>query len=241
MPLILGGVVSAIAAFVAGIVGFGFALLATPLFILLHFPLRFVVTANLLITLVTRASVGYRLRRSVDRRRSALLLIGALPGLYLGGRTLASVDQHAIRIAAGALVMVVSVLLARSPEQRKRVSGPTLPLVAGLAGGYLGTTTSMIGIPPALLLAGGRTPANTYFADLAAYAVGSASLGLIALAATGTLSGYAIYPAFVVWLPGILVANFIGTSLALVLDAGRFVILVLVTTFAAGALTVATA
>ena len=91
--LVLGGLLAAAAALLAGTSGFGFGLVATPALLLSGFSLPFVVTVNLLITLATRFSVAWRLRHAVSRRRAALLVAGAIPGLWVGSRTLGAVDE----------------------------------------------------------------------------------------------------------------------------------------------------
>ncbi|MHB1244121.1 MAG: TSUP family transporter, partial [Gaiellaceae bacterium] len=96
--LIVGGFLAAAAALVAGTSGFGFALLATPALVLCGFSLPFVVTVNLLISLATRVSVAWRLRRAISRRRVALLVGAAVPGLWIGSRTLGTIDEHALKI-----------------------------------------------------------------------------------------------------------------------------------------------
>ena len=237
--LIAGGFVAALVAALAGASGFGFGLLATPLLLLTGFSLPFAVTVNLLISLATRLSVAYRFRAALDRRRVALLVGGSVPGLYLGAHTLSVVDERAVRVAAGALVMASAALLALplAPPRPRRWTAA----VAGFLGGFLGTTTSLNGIPPVLLLARERVAQSTFFADLALYSVGSASIGVGLLAASGALSHRAVYPAFVLWLPGVLAGNFVGTNVGLRVPARPFRVLVLALAFAAGALTAATA
>ena len=67
--LIVGGLLVAGAALLAGTSGFGLALVATPTLLLTGFSLPFVVTVNLLISLATRLPVAWRLRGAIDRRR----------------------------------------------------------------------------------------------------------------------------------------------------------------------------
>src|SRR4051794_41825130 len=80
--LVLGGVLAAMAAFLAGASGFGRGLVATPLLLLSGFSLPFVVTVNLLISLATRISVVWRTRTSITWRRAGALVGGAVPGLW---------------------------------------------------------------------------------------------------------------------------------------------------------------
>ncbi|MBA2383156.1 MAG: sulfite exporter TauE/SafE family protein, partial [Actinobacteria bacterium] len=117
---------------------------------------------------------------------------------------------------------------------------PAAPVAAGFLGGLLGTSTSLLGIPPALLLARQRIAAASFIADLAVYFVVSGTLGLAVLAAAGELEAEA-GRAFLYWLPGVLVANAVGTTIGLRVPQQAFRLGTLTLAFAAGALTAATA
>lgn len=238
--LILGGFLVAAAALLAGTSGFGFALVATPALLLSGFSLPFVVTVNLLISLATRLSVAWRLRRAIDRRRVALLVGAAVPGLWIGSRTLGTLDQHTLKLAVGVLIAGAAATLVWADRRppRPRIRG--LNAVAGFLGGLLGTTTSLLGVPPALLLARRRLATVSFFADLSVYFVATAAIGLAVLAADGHLSGSGAR-AFAWWLPGVLAANVIGTTVGLRLPAPVFRRLTLGLAFAAGVLTAVTA
>src|SRR5687767_7824626 len=86
--LLVGGVVVFVAAFLGGVTGFGYGLVSAPLLLLIGFPLRFVVTANLTLGGLTRVGVAYRFRRYVSARRSVMLAAGSAPGLFLGAEFL---------------------------------------------------------------------------------------------------------------------------------------------------------
>ena len=239
--LLAGGVLIALAALVAGASGFGLGLLATPLLLIAGFSLPFVVTVNLLVSLATRLVVVYRFRRDVSWRRAFTLVAASVPGLYLGAETLGAVDHQQITIGAGAVVMASAVALAvRRAAAPPRAHAATT-VGAGFLGGFLGTTASLNGVPPVLLLTHERLRAPAFFADLAVYAVASAALGVGLLAATGNGSGEALYPAFLLWLPGALVANAAGAAVGVRLPANAFRLLVLTVVFVAGAITVVTA
>ncbi len=238
--LLLGLIAVAAAAFVAGTSGFGFGLLATPLLLALGFSLPFVITVNLLISVATRVAVAYRLREHVHPGHAALLVGGAIPGLYLGTRTLGAVDDDLLETVAGAVVMVAAALLAaRRAAAAETHAGASA--AAGFLGGFLGTTTSLIGVPPALLLTRAGVVASAFFADLAVYFVAAGAAGLALLVHADQFSSEALFPAFALWLPAVLVANRLGTSVGLRLPQERFRLLALGVAFAAGAATVATA
>ena len=238
--LILGGLLVMAAALLAGTSGFGFALVATPLLLLSGFSLPFVVTVNLLISLATRLSVVWRLRAAIDRRRVALLVGGAVPGLWIGSRTLGAVDEHRLKVCVGVVIALAALTLVwadRHPP-RPRIRG--LNVAAGFTGGLLGTTTSLTGVPAALLLTRRRLATASFFADLSVYFVVTSAVGLAVLAADGHFSGDAAR-AFAWWLPGVLVANVVGTSVGLGLSGTVFRRLTLGVALVAGVVTAVTA
>jgi uncharacterized membrane protein YfcA len=237
---VLGGITAAAVALLSGTSGFGFGLVATPLLLLLGYSLPFVVTVNLLISLATRIAVAYRLRRAVHARRVVMLVGGALPGLWLGARTLGALDAHDVKIAVGALIMAAAVAIAWVDRHPPRPRFRGLLVVAGFLGGLLGTTTSLIGVPPALLLTRRRLAALSFFADLAVYFVAASAIGLALLAERGHFDRDAARD-FVWWLPGVLAANAVGTTLGLRVPDRTFQLVTLGLAFAAGAVTAATA
>lgn len=239
--LLAGTVVVLAAAFVSGTTGLGYGLVATPLLLALGFAIPFVVVVNLTIALVTRIPVAYQLRASVDRRRSALLIAGSIPGLYIGARLLARVDPAVLEIALGSLVMasvVLLVLRAGSPTPAPR-TGSVAPALAGLAGGVLATLGSLNGLVPALLLARDRVPPLGFVADLAVYFVVSNAIGLALLGATGALDTTSVFPELLAWLPAAVIASQLGVRLMPRIPTERFRHTVLVVVFVAGAMTVA--
>jgi uncharacterized membrane protein YfcA len=238
--LVIGGVLVAAAAFLAGASGFGLGLAAAPLLLLSGFSLPFVVTVILLISLATRVSVAWRMRESITWRRVLALVGGAVPGLWIGSAALAAVDLHDLRVAVGVVVAAAAVGLAwidRHPPT-PRLRG--MNLIAGFLGGILGTTTSLTGVPPALLLTRRRLPQQAFFADLAVYFIASSSIGLVVLAVNGHFSSSGAR-AFIWWVPGVLIANAVGTTAGLRMPAHVFRTTTLSLAFAAGVVTAGTA
>jgi uncharacterized protein len=242
MELLAGAVSVALASFLGGVTGFGYSLVATPLLLLIGYELPFVVTANLSLALVTRLSVAVRFRHSAWPRRVALLVGGAVPGLWLGTLVLRAIEADTIKVAAGLVTMVAAALLARSvnaPPPRRHLPGA--PLVAGFLGGFLGASTSLNGVAPVLLLARDKASPRSFLADLAMYFVGANAIGLVILAAQDTLRTDALSPAFLVWLPGSIVGNWLGTTLGPRLPEVAFRRLTLAIVFIAGGVTAITA
>jgi hypothetical protein len=242
VDLVLGGLVVMVASFLGGVTGFGYSLVATPLLLLDGYSLPFVVTVNLALALVTRISVAVRFRRSIWPRRVALLIGGAVPGLWLGVLVLGAVDPDDIKVAAGIVTMIAAALLARSvsaPPPRRHIPGA--PVAAGFFGGFLGASTSLNGVAPVLLLARDKASPRSFLADLAVYFVGANAIGLAILAAKGTIDTDALSPAFLVWLPGSLLGNWLGTTFGPRLPEVGFRRLTLAVVFLAGGVTALTA
>ena len=241
MDLLAGGLIVLAASFLGGVTGFGYSLVATPLLLLLGFPLPFVVTVNLALACLTRISVAYRFRADLKRRRAAGLIAGSVPGLFLGATVLTTVDESTIKVAAGLVVMAAAVLLWRAVSAPPPEPLPGAPVAAGFAGGFLGAATSLNGVAPVLLLARDKAAPRSMLADLALYFVVSNAIGLAVLLAQGALDSDALFPAFVLWLPGSLVGNWVGTVIGPRLPEIAFRRLTLAIVFVAGAVTALTA
>jgi uncharacterized membrane protein YfcA len=241
MELAAGAVAVLVASFLGGVTGFGYSLVATPLLLLIGFPLAFVVTANLALAFVTRIPVAYRFRDAVNGRRASGLVVGCIPGLWLGAVVLTSFDESVIKLGAGLVVMAAAALLWRaiSAPPPRPVRGASL--AAGFAGGFLGSAASLNGVAPVLLLARDKAAPRSVLADLALYFVASTAIGLLFLAVQGAIDEEALYPAFLLWLPGSLAGNWVGTIVGPRLPEIAFRRATLAIVFVAGAVTAAAA
>lgn len=92
-----------------------------------------------------------------------------------------------------------------------------------------------------LLLARDKAAPRSVIADLALYFVASTSIGLVILLARDALAEDALFPAFVLWLPGSLVGNWAGTAIGPRLPETAFRRITLAVVFVAGAVTAVTA
>jgi uncharacterized membrane protein YfcA len=235
----LGALIVFAAAFLGGLTGFGFALASAPLLLLTGFPLRFVVTANLALGGLTRLSIVYRFRRHISRRRSLAMAAASVPGLYVGARVLSDVPESAVKLLAGCAVMGTVVLLARSLDRPAPKPIPGAPLAAGFVGGFLGGSTSLTGVGPIVLLTRDKAAPTSFLADLAVYFVWTSTVGLTLLALERAIAPEALYTAVLLWLPGALAGNLLGTVVGPRLPEWLFRRLVLAVLFAAGAVTAA--
>lgn len=238
---LLGGLTMLLTATLGGITGFGASLLSTPTLLLLGLPLRSVVIVNLSTVLVTRAVTAVRLREHVTPRRPALLVLGSIPGLYCGTLLLGWVDATFLKRFAGVVIILATLIQVRSMREAPPATIRGAPLVAGWLGGVLAATTSLNGIPPAILMARDRAMPRSFQADLAVYFACSNAIGLALLAARGAFVGHALAPTALVWIPGALVGNAIGTALGGRLPHRLFLSLAFALAGIAGAITALTA
>jgi len=237
---VAGGAVTSGSAFLGGAAGFGTALVSTPLLLLLGFPLPFVITLNLAMNMLTRVSVTYQLRIHITRR-SWLLIIGSVPGLILGVLVLTSVSAHEIKLATGVAVLGLTLLVARAIDAPPPRPMRGAPLAAGFAGGFLGSTTSLNGMPAVLLLARDKVAPVSFLADLAVYFVLSNAIGLTVLKFGHALNTQALFPVLFLWLPGSLIGNQIGITLGTRLPERLFRWLTIAVALVSGVVTLVTA
>lgn len=225
---------------IGGVTGFGSSLVTTPFLLLLGVPLPLVVTANLTLVIATRVRVAMRWRAHITPRRPLLLVLGSIPGLYLGTVLLTRVDGAILKRTTGIVILLavgVQVWNARRPPPPPI---PGAPLVAGLLGGVLGVTTSLNGVPPAILLARDRLAPRAFQADLAVYFVASNVIALALLAVRGRFATAALLP-LILWLPAAFLGNSVGTAMGTRLPDRTFRTLTYVIVFLAGVVTVMTA
>ncbi len=237
MDLLAGGLAVVVAAFMGGVTGFGYSLIATPLLLLIGFPLPFVVTANLTVAGITRISVAYRFRDAATPRRAGGMIAGCIPGLWLGALVLTTVDESTIELVAGLVLMGAAALLWRAVSAPPPRPLPGAPVAAGFAGGFLGAATSLNGVAPVLLLARDKAAPRSFQADLALYFVAANAIGLLILAVQGAIDEEALFPAALLWLPGSLAGNWAGTAIGPRLPEVAFRRLTLAIVFVAGAVT----
>lgn len=201
------------ATFLGGVVGFAYGLVALPLLLLIGVPLGDVVVINLVVGLSSRLSVVARRHADVNWTRARLLLVGSVPGILLGTLTRSRLDADVIQLAAGVVTLVAVAAIARGANHRSRESSPPLVLVAGGMGGFLGVTTSLNGVPPALLLTGDRATARNMVADLAVYFVLGNVLTLLILSQSGQAPSGWVWSALLLWVPIGLAGNLLGVAL----------------------------
>ncbi|TIC89025.1 sulfite exporter TauE/SafE family protein [Nocardioides sp. GY 10113] len=229
------------AALIAGATGFGAALVATPLMLLVGVGVTEAVVINLFVGLATRVAAAYQLRAHMDVRRVLLLGGAAIPTAWLGALTVSMMPEDVLKPAVGALTILCGIAMAL-PSRREPVAPSTgATLAVGALGGYLSTTTSVNGPPPVLLLSRAKVAPMTFIADLAGYFVIANLASLALLAHYGDLSLSGTGPMLGACLAVALVANQVGIAIAQRLPVALFRAGVVTMVVASGAITIAVA
>lgn len=135
--------IAALAAFAQSVSGFGSALVAVPLLSVLAGPRTAVVTITALSIAMTALATA-RERRHVQWRVAGTLAATGLVGMPVGLVLLTSLGARALTLVIAALVLVVTVMLARGWSPRP---GPWARRSAGVLSGAMLTSTGMNGPP----------------------------------------------------------------------------------------------
>lgn len=145
---LLAGLIFLFAGVVQGLTGFGAGLLAIPLLCLIM-EVKLAVGLCILSGLIITTAMACDLRRFLDRRKILPLLIGSLPGIFLGTRLLEVVDPTLIKVMLGVFLIAISCF---NLVFKSRAINP--PVVWGYLAGFLtGVINAAVaaGGPPAII------------------------------------------------------------------------------------------
>jgi hypothetical protein len=135
---------------VKGVSGFGSALFAVPLLLLIH-NVKFVTPMFLLFDLASGVILVSSNWRAINRRLVLLMLSGMLVGSGVGTWALLSVSHEILKRVLGILVVgwALAMLLQQEPNRflLERPLGRTMAPVSGFLGGALGAMFSVNGPP----------------------------------------------------------------------------------------------
>ncbi len=237
MTLALGCVCVAFASVVGGATGFGTALVATPLMLLVGLSVPEVVFVSLVVGLVTRSAVTFQLRAHVIWSRVGLFALGSIPGAWAGAVVLHVLPMHILKVAAGVLAVLCGISMIVPNRGEPRTPSRAAQAATGAVGGFLSTTTSLNGPPPALLLTRARVPPPVFIADLAGYFTVVSAVSLIILGARDQFPHSILWPALPIFVAAGLLGNVGGLWIAHRLPVRVFRLAVIVLVIVAGAMT----
>jgi uncharacterized membrane protein YfcA len=137
------------ASFTQSAVGFGFAIVSSPLLSLV-FPIRTTMALVLLLILGFTVQMAFRFRRDIPIRVIAVPLLAAVVGRSLGVILLMSLETGVFRLIWGVVLILFSLYFGYYRDRIRIRAGTRNGLIAGLLSGVLGGMFNTGG-PPAVL------------------------------------------------------------------------------------------
>ena len=195
------------AALIGTLTGFGYALLATPLLIWIM-PPRIAVPLVLLSSIVLLTMLTIEAFREMDGKKIGRWVLGALPGMLVGGYALSQVAEGTMRTLIGAITLFGAVLLWLRPSQPWSREWPGA-LSAGLLSGVLASASGMSGPPVILFGIKQQWDHRVLRATLIGYFAVVHLMALIVLGGFG-LAGSEVFVRGMAVLPGVLLGFGLG-------------------------------
>jgi hypothetical protein len=194
--------------------GFGMAVLAAPIIVLLNplwVPVVLTVTA-LAVSLIN----AWTHRAHLQWRSLAGAMAARIPGTAAGAWLLVELDTVQLQLVVALCVLLAIWVSLRAPRFE---ATPGRLAWAGFASGVTGTTTSIGGPPMALLMQ--HAAANVVRANLSFYFAYSCVISLLSYGVAGILNRELLYTALS-FLPFALLGFVLGMRSRHFVDAGRF-------------------
>ncbi|GEL20081.1 sulfite exporter TauE/SafE family protein [Pseudonocardia asaccharolytica] len=212
--------VTIIAGFVQGVTGLGFAAVFTPLIVLIAPQPQQVVVLSLFLGAVLSLGIAVQSRHDLRLPRCWPLLVGGVLGTPVGIAVLMVLPARMLMQSIAVLALLVAATsLVGLPGPIRRE--PAAVAVAGLFGGFLNGSTSLGGLPPALLVSIQRWPTADGRAALVVFNLVSYVLALVSAAVTGTAMADLVLGGL--WLlPAAALGALLGTCAARRLSAAAF-------------------
>jgi uncharacterized membrane protein YfcA len=201
-----------LATLIRSTLGFGEALVAVPL-LALRIPITLAAPLAVLISVVVALVIVAQDWRMIEFKSAGWLIVSALVGIPLGLLLLTGLNDQVVKLILGAIIIAFSIY-SLTPHARLHLEKDHLPLLlgAGFVSGVLGGAYGMNGPPLAIYGALRRWSPRHFRATLQGYFLPVSSAGLIGYAAAG-LWAPIVTRYFLLSLPGVIVAIFIGRAL----------------------------
>jgi uncharacterized membrane protein YfcA len=221
-------------AFVAGLSGFAFGLVAASIWLYILSPLQ---SASLIIAfgLLVQGYSVWKLRRTLDWRRLWPFVAGAVLGVPVGVALLTSLDPRSVRIGVGLFLMAYSVYAFLRPTLKPVTGGGAAADAAvGFLNGALGGLTGLAGILLTIWCGLRGWPKDVQRATFQPAAVAIFLISALWLGAKGTITPDTI-KLFVMGLPCVIAGTWLGLKLFGKIDEATFRKIVLTLLFLSGA------
>ncbi|MBN2128064.1 MAG: sulfite exporter TauE/SafE family protein [Sedimentisphaerales bacterium] len=211
------------AMFLAGIVqgcaGFGMALVAAPMLMLVLAPAA-VVPMIVPLSTINSFVVAFEARRHIRPGLVAPLAAGGILGVPLGVHALKVLDPIHLKVGVGLFVVTVGVLLLKG-WRMPLGDGVKTKLPVGIISGFFGGSTSMGGPPVVFFLANNDTAKDTFRANLVCYFFVVNCIAIATFFARHLIT-WQVAGRMAMCLPGMLLGTFLGVQLSRRVPEARF-------------------
>jgi uncharacterized protein len=225
-------------AFVAGLAGFAFGLVAAAIWLHILTPLQ---AATLIVSygLIVQGYAVWKLRHALDGKRLLPLVIGGQLGIPLGIELLRWLPAADMRATVGAVLVAFSLYSLLRPKLRLMAdAGPLADGAAGVASGIVGGATGLAGILPTIWAGLRGWTRDEQRAVFQPVAVATFAGCLLWLGGTGSFDRPTLL-LFLAGLPALFAGSWLGLRLYGRLDEASFRKVVLGLVLVAGAALVA--
>jgi uncharacterized membrane protein YfcA len=222
-------------AFVAGLSGFAFGLVAASVWLYVLTPLQ---SATLIVAfgLVVQGYSVWKLRHALDWRRLSPFIIGAAIGVPAGVMLLAWSDPRSVRIAVGIFLVLYSLYaFFRPPVMLAVNAGTAADAAVGFFNGVIGGLTGLAGILVTIWCGLRGWPKDAQRATFQPVAVAVFLMTAVWLGATGIVTAETL-KLFVIGLPCVIAGTWLGLKLFGKIDEAMFRKVILVLLFMSGAM-----
>jgi uncharacterized membrane protein YfcA len=222
-------------AFVAGLSGFAFGLVAASLWLYILSPLQ---TATLIVAfgLIVQGYSVWKLRRALDWRKLWPFVAGAAIGVPVGVTLLTWANPHSVRVGVGIFLIMYSLYAFFRPTLRPVTGGgAAADAGVGFLNGLLGGMTGLAGILVTIWSGLRGWPKDVQRAVFQPVAVSIFLMSALWLGAKGTVTSETI-KLFAIGLPFLFAGTWLGLRLFGRLNEASFRKVVLALLFASGAI-----
>jgi uncharacterized membrane protein YfcA len=236
LAIFLGGTVAA--AFVTGLAGFAFGMVAASIWLYILAPSQ-ASPLTAAYALLVQGYAVWKLRHSLNLRRLAPLILGSAVGIPAGIAALRWISPTYVRACVGGLLVVFSLYNLVLPKlPALKAAGRSADAAVGFLNGVLGGTTGLGGILPTIWSGLRGWPRDEQRAVFQPTAVATFVMMIAAFGGAGIITLDTVR-FFVIGLPALVAGTWLGWRFYEILDEGAFRNVVLVLLLASGTTLVA--
>ncbi len=165
--IIIGLIIIFLAGIIQGITSFGFSLLAVPI-LSLFLPLKIVTPMLVIYSFVMNSVILYNVRKHVNIRKIAILVISGIVAIPFGTYLLKVLDEGVLKILVGAIVTLSALAFIRGFKvviKNEKLSYVPVGIISGILNG----SVSLSGPPVILFLTNQGVEKQIFRASLTSY------------------------------------------------------------------------